>query len=234
MQSGVEVSMEDVDELSQDGDIDQHGNDSPAHVSSLSSLAARVRQIRANTISSKSRQKYRASQTRYLAWLINYKPQLVCMDFAARVYSKALTSDIDMRDAIQEVMKEDKDAECPPIFFELLDATDFIEWLMTLEGSGGALGFSTYNGHRSALYNLFHQYKRIMSTELSAEMSTHFRGLKRDIAKKTANGVGKVKIGKDPLSFELYEYLCTAMHRCKSSKMIFFTDIHDHGLEFDV
>jgi hypothetical protein len=61
---------------------------------------------------------------------------------------------------------------------------------------------------RAGLFNLFRVYKESMSKTLERGLTDHFKGLKRTIAVETADGAGQpVKVGKDPLPFDLYQFL---------------------------
>ncbi len=84
------------------------------------------------------------------------------------------------------------------------------------------MGFSTFNSHRAAFFNLFRDYKKIMSQTLATELSTCFKGLKRKIISDVAAGQeGDIKIGKDPISFGLYRYLALSILQTSSRESIF-------------
>ena len=50
-----------------------------------------------------------------------------------------------------------------------------------------------------------------MTSNLESELREYFKGLKRTHARNAHHGKRKVKRGKDPLSFSLYKFLCSAM-----------------------
>jgi hypothetical protein len=60
-----------------------------------------------------------------------------------------------------------------------------------------------------------------MSPTLEATLSNHFKGLKRKVAETIQAGVGSCKVGKDPLSFSLYQYICKSMIQTSSRDVIF-------------
>eukprot|EP00644_Phytophthora_capsici_P013253 jgi/Phyca11/100578/e_gw1.5.1402.1 len=60
-----------------------------------------------------------------------------------------------------------------------------------------------------------------MSPEMEKDMRLYFKGLKREIAGAAARGEARAKTGKDPLSFELYGYLCGRLLQCTLKDMIF-------------
>ncbi|GLE05416.1 hypothetical protein PINS_up014429 [Pythium insidiosum] len=185
----------------------------------LESLRARAAEIRANTVSRKSRQAYEATWTRFLSWLIDMKPERMPQVFKDAVAGQECSS---LRKSVRSCLDADVDRVCPPILFNALQADDFIQWLLSIrKGDGGECGYSTYNCHRAALFNLYREYKFVMSETLQSELSTHFRGLKRTVAERTTGGVLRVKVGKDPLSFELYSAICDATLAMDAKEAVF-------------
>jgi hypothetical protein len=110
----------------------------------------------------------------------------------------------------------------PPVVFEDSTAQDFMVWIASLKTpSGQKPRYSTYNGHRSALFNLFRDYGETMSSILEVELARHFKGLKRMLAQEIANGEGAIKIGKDPLPFTLYRFLSKTFLMQRSKEFTF-------------
>ncbi|OWY93367.1 hypothetical protein PHMEG_00037265 [Phytophthora megakarya] len=60
-----------------------------------------------------------------------------------------------------------------------------------------------------------------MSAELDREMSCHFKGLQRTVAAAVSQGRGQIKVGKDPMPFDLYKQVAFAMLKSTSRDMIF-------------
>jgi hypothetical protein len=60
-----------------------------------------------------------------------------------------------------------------------------------------------------------------MNAHLASELSHHFKGLKRLTAKTIGEGLGRVKIGKDPLPFGLYKFLGKAFLSQSSREYVF-------------
>ncbi|KAJ0396165.1 hypothetical protein ATCC90586_012238 [Pythium insidiosum] len=119
-------------------------------------------------------------------------------------------------------MDAESERAVPPLSFGELRADDFVAWLVTLQkGNGKSPGLSTFNNHRAALFNLFREYRVSMSAELQSELTTMFRGIKRSVAEQTANGQVSIKVGKDPLDPEVYEFLCIHMLTSCSKGMAF-------------
>ncbi|KAJ0399556.1 hypothetical protein ATCC90586_002932 [Pythium insidiosum] len=111
--------------------------------------------------------------------------------------------------SVQDSLDEDSRRQLPPVEFSRLEASDFVQWLLSLKKQDGSqLGYAAFNNHRAALFNLYREYQFTMSVNLKSELSTYFRGLKRMIAERTGNGDQRIQTGKDPLSFELYCALC--------------------------
>ena len=67
--------------------------------------------------------------------------------------------------------------------------------------------FSAFNCHRAALSNLFQDCGQKMSESLRQDLKAYFRGLKRKSALAVRDGEGRIKVGKEPLTFSLYRYL---------------------------
>ena len=70
----------------------------------------------------------------------------------------------------------------PPIMFDIMTARDFMTWIVTLRKSDGTrLSASSFDGHRSGLFNIFRDFGFTMSKELESELKTHFKGLKSSV-----------------------------------------------------
>jgi hypothetical protein len=60
-----------------------------------------------------------------------------------------------------------------------------------------------------------------LSKELENEFTLHFNGLKSKIASNTTAGLEKIKTGKDPMAFGLYQSVCQKLLKHPSKEMIF-------------
>jgi hypothetical protein len=69
--------------------------------------------------------------------------------------------------------------------------------------NGNYHSFSTYADHRSAFYNLFQDYHRVMSRYFARELSSHFKGFQRKVAEAVGQECGQIKVGKDPMPLGL-------------------------------
>jgi hypothetical protein len=167
----------------------------------LCSLQAEVSLIRANTVTSTFRSAYRRSTVKFLIWLHDHRRELLssaCIDY--------LEDKPNRSDALLELLSSAP--RTPPIMFDTITAADFLMWIVTLRKTDGSTpGYSSYNSHRAAFFNLFRDYEQTMSKRLESELSNHFKGLKRQTALQIAQGESEVKVGKDPLSFTLYRFL---------------------------
>jgi hypothetical protein len=178
-----------------------------------------TRALREKRVSAKSRSAYRSTWERFVSWLAVERPVRVTPVLLEAVVGK---QGQEARRAVRDFLDADEDHEQPPIVFDELQAEDFIEWLLTQrKRDGSECGYSTFNNHRAGLFNLFREYKHLMSAFLQSELSTYFRGLKRTIAERAADGAMKIKSGKDPLSFELYSALCEATIAMEEKEAVF-------------
>jgi hypothetical protein len=63
-----------------------------------------------------------------------------------------------------------------PIQFNHVTATEFMTWMVSLRTKDGSRpGYSTYNSHRSAFFNLFRAYGETIGPELASEICNHFK-----------------------------------------------------------
>ncbi|OWZ14747.1 hypothetical protein PHMEG_00011728 [Phytophthora megakarya] len=193
----------------------------PSRSEELQCLHARAAEICANTVSARSRAVYRNSYARFIVWLLTIRTSVNTDDANSIIFDRLPTDQKLLRTAVS--MALDGDISQPPLSFQALGAEDFVVWLLTLcTTTGTQLSYSALNTHRAGLFNLFRVYKEGMSKALERGLSDHFKGLKRSIAEKTAAGSGQsMKVGKDPLQFDLYKFLCSSMLTDTSLEMVF-------------
>ena len=60
-----------------------------------------------------------------------------------------------------------------------------------------------------------------MNPTLEFELANHFAGLKRTAAAAITNGQGPIKVGNDPLPFDLYRFLAKTFLRQSSKEYAF-------------
>ena len=184
----------------------------------MENLELEVEQIRANTISETSKCLYHSSMCRFLMFLWALHPELLTNTFVETVNMNQQRA---LRERILDYLKHQPPLN-DPILFPLLTAKIFMTWLVTMKKPDGSmLSYSSYNGHRTGLFNLFRNYKKRMSEDLANELTHHFRGLKRKIATSLQAGEGTVKVGKEPLSFGLYRFLGISLMKEPSKEFSF-------------
>eukprot|EP00644_Phytophthora_capsici_P007419 jgi/Phyca11/111881/e_gw1.21.330.1 len=164
----------------------------------LATLEDEVTIARASTISSNSRASYLSSTVRFLQWMLKNKRGLVNESFASAVVLgvNGLATKESVKSALSTAPTN------PPIDFERITARDFMTWIVSMKNSDDTYhSFSTYAGHRSAFYNLFQDY--------------------HCIAAAIGQGLGQIKVGKDPMPLSLYKQVATAMLMSPSRDMVF-------------
>ncbi|ETO62281.1 hypothetical protein F444_19805 [Phytophthora nicotianae P1976] len=183
-------------------------------------LQKKVSEIKSNTVSARSRAVYQNSYGRFIAWVFLNKTHLVVPAFAEKLGSISGLSLQQIRKRLRPLL--DRDQSNPPLQFDAIEMNVFGAWLLTLQKADGSnLSFSAINTHRAGLFNLYRDYGHEMSPVMEKEMRQYFKGLKREMASAAARGEARVKTGKDPLSFELYRYLCERLLQCSSKDMMF-------------
>lgn len=151
-----------------------------------------------------SRRQYRSSASHFLFWLYRRSPDLIRGEFIFEL------DPVSQSGIFQRLSNPDR--ANPPIFFSNLSAKTFLTWIIGLKKkqSDEPPSFSTLNGHRSGLRNLFNEYGAKMSDEFGSELDSHFCGKRKKMAKDAADRGGKAYSGKAPFSHELYVSLCDA------------------------
>ena len=121
----------------------------------LEELEEKVTEIERNAVAQVSRGIYQNSSARFLKWVYVNKRHLLTQSFISSV---ELDSNGEPTDhSIKSILSIQP--EQPPIHFEELTARDFLTWIVSLRKKDGTVpGYSSYNSHRSALFNLFRDY----------------------------------------------------------------------------
>jgi hypothetical protein len=186
----------------------------------LDALRDEVDHLRSNTVSQSSRSVYLLANCRFLLWIWINKSHLLTDEFHRHA---ALLNDPSDKEKISFIKEFIANApHNPPLRFESLTAIDFMAWIVSLrKKDGSTLGYNAQNTNRSALFNLFRDYRKTMSEELSREIKNTFIGLKRKIAINQQNGNGSIKVGKSPLAFDLYRDIGMKMLQKEEKEFIF-------------
>ena len=121
-------------------------------------LEKQVEQVRTNTMSKSSREVYKRSYGRFLTWIAKSKPDLLSPTFEARLGNISELDDLSLRIKVKQLLSDFP--EDLPIKFEILEASFFVSWLLTLKKvDGKPLSYSALNTHRAGLFNFFRDYK---------------------------------------------------------------------------
>ncbi len=145
-----------------------------------------MQETRDARIADSSRAQYFRSSVKLIQWLFRNKRSLLGDEFLAGI-DPSLT-DIPF-EYIKAVLGPPVDLNRPPIKFEQFDPSDFMLWIHTLRKDDNSTpGISALNGHRSAFFNLFKDFRQIMSREMEVEFQSLFRGLKQQKTIDKADG----------------------------------------------
>lgn len=185
--------------LSNEGDEDVHN---------------RLESLRMKNVEEGSRNGYARSTAHFIIWLDKNKPEII--NDSIRQQGQPLTWSY-----VRSLLKNPV-VSLPPIHFDRLSHLHFLEWVTGLKKiDGGELGFSSLNGHKSSLKNLFRDYKVPVPLEFDSELSVFYAAIRREKAKAAASGSESTKVGKDPLRFGLYQALTQLLLKQSDKKFQF-------------
>ena len=189
-------------------------------------IEEKVAGLRRNAVSDTSRRIYERSNLKFVVWLHENHPELIVDGFGEN----------DEGVFVVDVAKQQlhcADTGNPPIVLESLEAIHFLSWIVSLkrsdenDGDGvlnsenTPLSHSTYNSHRAALTHLFREYNVTMPRLLSDELTTHYKGLKRQLALDAARGQASVRVGKEAMEYALYQWICAFFLRSGKKHLVF-------------
>lgn len=187
----------------------------PVTSEEMAEYSEKVSMIRQKTVADKSRHIYQGSHLKFLTWLFVNRRDLLVPQCASEAAAAP-----DIRQYFKSILQNAPSN--PPIFFDQLTARDFLIWIVSLKKKDGtSLGKSSYDSHRSSLWNLFRDFGHVMSKEVETGLKDHFVGLKRDLATRIKDGNAEIKVGKDPLSFSLYRFLGLALLKVSNRDHLF-------------
>lgn len=184
----------------------------------LAELEAEADAVGADRLALRSREAYRSSTIRFVKWLCSYKRHLIQDAFWSSLVLDAsgTPTTASIKAALGVV------PAVPPIHFDQITVNDFVAWVMSMKSSDGKyFTFSTYGNHRSAFVSLFSDFDVNMTQEMKQGLTRRFGGLKKRIARQVGSGYGEIKVGKDPLQFNLYRQLAHAMLCGRSRDLVF-------------
>ena len=165
-------------------------------------------------VSANSRKSYQGSQCHFLLWALKNAPSVLGDAFKKDI-RKVRDSPAKLRcDFIKSVLGPPADLSRPPLLWDKLHGTPttgsgiFVCWILSLNKRNGQRPvYSTLNCHRSALFNLYRDFKQVMPQELEEEVSSHFRGLQNELAQAAQDGETSARVGKEPFSMSMYRFL---------------------------
>lgn len=151
---------------------------------------------------------YLSALRRLITWLKDNHPELLVEEYQSL--------DVSILKSVDAL----KTAGFP--FTQLFHHNLFEAYLTALRTKKGKpLEPTSLNSHRSAVNFVYTTFTKDVPSGFSTSLKTYFAGAKRQSAKRKQDGDGKVEVGKKPLSFELYRFLCGELLKCHTSGSIF-------------
>jgi hypothetical protein len=186
----------------------------------MSDLTRKVQGLRKKTVSDSSRSQYDGHQIKFIRWIWDFKPDILSSHFRDLAQNYIESSEREKKEFIQEYLSRAPDD--PPLRFDILTSDVFMCWIVSLRKNDGSRpGYDSCNSKRAALYDLHRRYRARMSVELSSGIKDTYVGLKREINESQHTGNEPVKVGKDPMPFDVYRYLSLSMLQRKEKEFIF-------------
>lgn len=168
---------------------------------------------------------YLNSSARFLGWCCLNLQEVCTPELLQHVNNIAFeteTRSLSISDAVRACKIFLRAREHPPLLFDTITSDHFLLWIASIRKDDETkYNAGTYSSHRSAFFNLFRDYEAVMSTHMETQLSRCFRGLKKTIAKETAQGEGKITVGKDALPVTLYCFLAKSLLQAGSREDVF-------------
>lgn len=153
-----------------------------------------IRQLRTLRVSHSTRSTYASATSHLLRYFWSSKPHLLTQDFMMQFADAAGTAPADVPSAPQlkqtlPGFRADNDLGPAPLKWSELKAADFMDWLVELKDAGG-LSKSAVGSKRSALYNLYQDYRQgeIYEKNLKEDLTQLAKGLTRQLAQVVKDG----------------------------------------------
>ena len=193
----------------------------PHSMDSLSTPTVEELKIKSNRVSSSSSVAYTNSITRFLLYIFEYFPQLLSIRFKEDAFNEDMTP-TRLKKNVKMIAKQYMENQTSILDLDQITSPLITRWLLSIKDSNGQyLTMSSYSQHRSALSHLFRQYDRRVPDDTAHTMTDMFAGLKRTISMEVQDGNGSIKKGKDPMSFDLYQWMCEYNLKSGKSEGIF-------------
>lgn len=184
-------------------------------------IEAEIAEIRNHNITKGSRKNYEKSVAKFVAFLFLTNIQLVNPAFFYSPPPLCEPTEENVRRYFARNYEERVEATAP-LVLSGITAKDFMRFCVSLRKKDGKKPTAgTLSGHRSALFHLFREFSTEMPAKLVSDLKVYFRGLKRKQTKDLGAGIGKLKLGKDPLDVEVYRLLCIEMIKSGQKDAIF-------------
>ena len=193
----------------------------------LTALRQQGAQIQLMQITKGTRKQYESNSVKMLQWMFKYQRDVLTDEFLAGVENQDEGPSKEY--ALQWVTAPIADVSKPPIKFDVFSYethfAPYLVWLLPLspttvhaDGDADSIGHSALSMHRSALKNLYRDYHVTMNEKMVSEIAQHFTGVKRSIAQRQKYGDEPVQVGKDPMDFSFYKWMCMALLKAKGTK----------------
>lgn len=164
-----------------------------------------------NIVGASTRQAYIGDSLAFVKWCIINKPRWVTAPM------KEFLTDATIRGANSSTIKTgfieliQNSGEVPVMNLEMVSAQGFMSYLQGLRHrvSCERLSNSSYGNKRSSLFNLFRLHNGLgFPKSFEQELGNLMKGFYRIIANERQEGLGEVREGKDPMTYELYRLVC--------------------------
>jgi hypothetical protein len=214
-EDGVDGDMDDMSIDEDDNNIADGRNDKEAAEREM------IETVRRSYIGPKTRYNYHGATTRFVVWLFeNGHQNLLDTKLLDALKKEAEKSISDLhKPALEYISKATHDYH--PIDLTTLTEDHFLSFLLSRTPTGKFLSKSTYGTYRSGLLDLFRSCGIDQSNSFKRDLEQSFAGLKR--MAQVAKGKSGIKLGqgKLPMSFLLYQKLCSWMIADGSKEALF-------------
>ena len=161
-------------------------------------------------VADSSLRSYNLSLVTFITYIYKFDKQLLQNSWirAINSFTYGVQDEKKLRQKMKRTIKQllvKADESCPPINLQEYSAKHFIKYLISLRSAKGErLSSSSYSNKRSALFHMFRMYAVKQSAQFDLELTTMFKGLKRQLAKEKQHGKGKIQTGKSPIPYALF------------------------------
>ena len=106
--------------------------------------------------------------------------------------------------------------------YEILKGDEFVEWVAGLKTSEGIyLQFDAINTHRAAILNQYCLYGKNIPKNVECRITTLHKGLICTRVIKAGLYGDRLRVGKDPLHFQLNRFLCDNFSKWNAKEATF-------------